>query len=63
MSRNNSFTPGAVNATLAVTSVTGAVTLSGGGAQVRISNVGTVDAFTAFAATVAATGNTGWVAK
>jgi len=57
MSRNNSFTPGAINATLAVTSVSGAVTLSGAGSQVRIANVGTVEAFTAFAATVAGGGS------
>jgi hypothetical protein len=56
MSRNNAYTPGALNATLAVTSVTGAATLSGSGSQVRIYNAGTVEAFTAFAATVAGGG-------
>lgn len=47
MSRYDNFAPGAVNATLGVTTVTGGVTLSGTGTSVMISNVTSVEAFVA----------------
>lgn len=62
MSNIPPFSPGAVNATLAVTTVAGgaSVALGGAGAQVRIANTTTVEAFAALgtsSVTVAAGGS------
>ena len=55
MSNFPPFTPGAVNATLGVSTVSANVALSGSGSALRIANVSTVEAFVALgSSTVAA---------